>query len=53
MIDGTNQWQGSGFRPSGDQADLRPVVADTKSLRPALVPTMRRLMKVLTAAPAQ
>lgn len=52
-IEGTNQWQGSGPRPTADGAALRPVVADTKFLRPALVPTMRQLMKVLTSAPAQ
>jgi hypothetical protein len=52
-IDGTNQWQGSGPQPTADGADVRLLVADTKFLRPALVPTMRHLMQVLTSSPAQ
>lgn len=52
-IDGSNEWQGSGARPTGDKADLRPAVADTRFLRPALVPTMRHLMRVLTSAPGR
>ncbi|MFI1094102.1 hypothetical protein [Streptomyces sp. NPDC020917] len=52
-IDGTNQWQGSGEPPTTGGGARRPVVADTKFLRPALVPTMRQLMKSLTSGPAQ
>lgn len=50
-IYGTNQWQGSGS-PTTDGGGLRPAMADTKFLRPSLVPTMRQLMKSLTSAPA-
>lgn len=52
-IDGTNQWQGPGRAPAADGAAQRPAVADTKFLRPALVPAMRQLMRSLAAAPAE
>jgi hypothetical protein len=51
-IDGTNQWQGPGRPPTGNGAAQRPVLADTVFLRPALVPTMRRLMRSLAPASA-
>lgn len=47
-IDGTTQWQGSGRPPTP-----RPTVADTKFLRPALLPTMRQLMRSVTSGPAR
>jgi hypothetical protein len=48
-IDGIHQWQGTGTPPATDGALLRPAEADTKFLRPALVPTMRQLMGALTS----
>lgn len=49
-IDAANQWQGTGTpKPDSDGAPLRPALADTTSLRPDLVPTMRTLMRVLSS----
>ncbi|MFI1094190.1 hypothetical protein [Streptomyces sp. NPDC020917] len=49
-FDGINQWQGTGTPPATGGAVLRPVSADTTFLRPALLPTMRQLMKSLSSA---
>jgi hypothetical protein len=49
-FDGLNQWQGTGTPRTTDGAAQRPVGADTKFLRPALLPTMRQLMRSLAPA---